>query len=110
VNEEKKQLGAIEALVQPGDRVIDLIAEIVSKFPGDPDFQLSNMVVNEGIVRIDGQVSSSRIIDEFKNRLVETGAFGSVDLNTTISRKNEIGFSLVIKQSGKKPPSREQVE
>jgi type IV pilus assembly protein PilM len=110
VNEEKKQLGAIDALVQPGDRVIDLIAEIVAKFPGDPDFQLSNMVVNEGIVRIDGQVSSSRIIDEFKNKLVETGAFGSVDLNTNISRKNEIGFSLVIKQSGKKPPSREQVE
>jgi hypothetical protein len=68
------------------------------------------MVVNEGIVRIDGQVSSSRIIDDFKNRLLETGKFGSVDLNTNISRKNEIGFSLVIKQSGKKTPPKERME
>ncbi len=110
VNEEKKQLGAIDVLVQPGDRVIDLIAEIVTRFPGDPDFQLTNMVINEGIVRIDGQTSSSKIIDDFKNRLVDTGRFGSVDLNTSISKKNEIGFSMVIKQSGKKTPAREQVE
>ena len=110
VNEEKKQLAAIDVLVQPGDRVIDLMADIVTKFPGDPDFQLSNMVINEGIVRIDGQTSSSKIIDDFKNRLVDTGRFGSVDLNTNISRKNEIGFSMVIKQSGKKTPVREQAE
>ncbi len=86
------------------------MADIVTKFPGDPDFQLSNMVINEGIVRIDGQTSSSKIIDDFKNRLVDTGRFGSVDLNTNISRKNEIGFSMVIKQSGKKTPVREQAE
>jgi type IV pilus assembly protein PilM len=110
VNEEKKQLSAIDVLVQPGDRVIDLLSEIVSKFPGDPDFQLTNLVINEGIARIDGQTSSSKIIDDFKNRLVDTGRFGSVDLNTTISRKNEIGFSMVIKQSGKKTPAREQAE
>ncbi|HNU90860.1 MAG TPA: pilus assembly protein PilM [Spirochaetota bacterium] len=110
LNEEKKQLDTIDALVQPGDRVIDLMTDITEKFPGDPDFQLSNMVVNEGIVRIDGQVSSSRIIDDFKNRLLETGKFGSVDLNTNISRKNEIGFSLVIKQSGKKTPPKERME
>lgn len=98
VAREKKELGGMDLLVQSNQRVIDLLRDILQRFPKGIGFQLNNLVINENVVRIDGSVSSSREIDEFKNKLNETGMFESVDLNTNITKKNETSFSMVIKQ------------
>lgn len=98
VNDEKKELNSIDAVLQSGDHVVDVLNDIIRYFPSDDTFQLSNLVINESVVRIDGQSSTSRYIDEFKNRLLDSKRFDSVNLNTNINKKNEVTFSLVIKQ------------
>lgn len=98
VADEKKELGGMDILVQSNQRVIDLLMDIIQQFPRGMGFQLANIVINENVVRIDGSVSSSRDIDDFKNKLNDSRIFESVDLNTNITKKNEISFSMVIKQ------------
>ncbi len=98
VSDEKKELGNIDLILQSNENTVDLLKDILTFFPKDSGFQLSNLVINESVVRIDGLVSTSRVIDDFKNRLIESKKYESVNLNTNINRKNEITFSMVIKQ------------
>ena len=70
----------------------------MTHFPRDAGFQLNNLVITENAIRIDGTISSSRAIDDFKNKLVDSRKYDSVDLNTNITKRNEISFALVIKQ------------
>lgn len=103
INEEKKEIASLDAILQPGDRIIDILKLFLTYFPRDDGFQLKNMVINENVIRIDGMISSSAKIDEFKNKLQESRQFESVNLNTTLNKKNEVNFSMVVKKKTVKP-------
>ena len=98
VADERKELGNLDSIMQQNAAVLDVLKEILTHFPKDAGFQLNNLVITENAIRIDGTISSSRAIDDFKNKLVDSRKYDSVDLNTNITKRNEISFALVIKQ------------
>lgn len=98
VNDQKKELESMDIIVQTGDKILNFLNDILGQFPNDPSFQLSNLVINESVIRVDGLTSSSKNLDDFKNKLTESKKFDSVTLNTNLNKKNEINFSMVIKQ------------
>ncbi len=96
-NAEKKELANLENIVQSENRVIDVLKDILSVFPRDDSFVLTNLVLNENIVRFDGTTVSGQGLDDFKNKLIESRKFESAVLNTNIRRGNQVGFSMTIK-------------
>ncbi|HNV46909.1 MAG TPA: pilus assembly protein PilM [Spirochaetota bacterium] len=95
--DEKKEFSSLKSVVQAEDSTLEVLKAILTHFPKDPTFELSNIVINERIVRIDGTIASSKNIDDFKNKLSESPRFESVNLNTNIDKKNQVRFSLTIK-------------
>ncbi|HDP81015.1 MAG TPA: hypothetical protein ENN21_09265, partial [Spirochaetes bacterium] len=103
VNEEKKELTNLDNILDTGEGVLETMKTMLTHFPGDEGFILRNMVINENVIRIDGVLSSSAKIDEFKNKLIESKQFESVDLNTTLSKRNEVNFTMVLKKKQSAP-------
>ncbi|HOO70943.1 MAG TPA: pilus assembly protein PilM [Spirochaetota bacterium] len=97
LNKEKKDLKSIEMFITPEDSIMDMLNDMLLHFPESTNFTLKNMIINERIIRIDGTVSSSQAIDDFKERIKQTGKYDSVTMNIKSSRKDEISFNLTIK-------------
>ncbi len=98
VKRESRETGDLAKLVTTDDSMMDLLRDITSAFPGDPSFDIQNIVINERIVRIDGTISSSSNLDTFKRKLEELKNIDSVSLNVKSSPKNAVKFSMTIKQ------------
>lgn len=97
LKEEKKEFENIDTLIRSNDKFLDILNDIISFFPQAENFELGNLVINEKIIRLDGSTGSSRSIDEFKNKLIESNKFDSVTLNTNIKKTDNVGFSMTIK-------------
>ncbi|MCU0821962.1 MAG: pilus assembly protein PilM, partial [Spirochaetes bacterium] len=96
VSEQKKELETIEALVHADKKIIDVLRDILSFLQKGENFTLKNLVINETIIQINGLTASSRNIDEFKNKLINSKMFDNVTLNTNI-KKDAVNFSMTIK-------------
>lgn len=97
VASEKKDLQAILAVIPPDEPLIGYLADVTSLFSSDPSFSLKNMVIDREFIRFDGDIGSGTAIDAFKNKIQESKKFESVTLNTSMSRKDLVSFSMVIK-------------
>jgi len=98
LKKERGELDKINLLIPENGTIMDLLRNIISYFPGDPDFELKSMVINERVVRIDGSAGSSRMIDEFKQGLDKSGSYESVTVNIRGSQKQGVIFTMTIKQ------------
>ncbi len=97
LEDERKEYDSIKAILKSDDKVLDVLKDILSYFPKDESFELKSLVINERIIRFDGTLSSSKPIDDFKNKLTESRLFDSVTLNTNINKRNQVLFSMNIK-------------
>ncbi len=94
---EKAELDAITKLMPRSVSFLDILKDVLSYFPSDSGFVLTNLVYNENILTIDGTAGSSTMLDKFKETLLKTKKFESVILNIRYSRQNEVRFSMTIK-------------
>ena len=95
---EKKELENFESFLHKNESILDMFSNILSFFPQEEEsFELKNLVINEKIIRMDGTVGTSKYIDDFKNKLLESKRYDTVSLNTNISKKNKVRFSMTIK-------------
>ncbi len=99
IGDERKELSAIKAVLQSDVRILEILKDMLAGFPKDPSFELKNMVINEKIVRIDGETANSAILDEFKNRLQQSKQYESVVLNTNMRSRSQVGFTMTVKLS-----------
>ncbi|MCX7678393.1 MAG: pilus assembly protein PilM [Spirochaetes bacterium] len=109
LSEEKKDLANLENIVQSSTKIIHVLKDITDAFPRDETFVLKNLVINENVVRFDGTASSSKLLEDYKNKLIESKKFESTVLNTNIKRGNQVGFTMTIKlkeTNGKKNESK----
>ena len=53
--------------------------------------------LNETVIMLEGVAGASANIDTFKENLLKTKKFDSVNLNIKYSRQNEVRFSMTIK-------------
>ncbi len=97
LNDQKKDLAALKAVVQTDVKVLDMLKDMLAHFPRDAGFDLKNMVISEKIIRIDGEAANSGVLDDFKNRLQQSRQYDSVVLNTTMKGRNQTGFSMTVK-------------
>lgn len=95
--QEKKEFENLDAIIRSKDKLLDIMKDVIMFFPKDESFELNNMVLNERIIRIDGTIRSSKNIDDYKNKLIQSKKFDSVTLNTNITKRNLIRFSMTIK-------------
>lgn len=95
--QEKKEFENLNAIIRSNDKLLDIMKDVIMFFPKDESFELNNMVLNERIIRIDGTIRSSKNIDDYKNKLTQSKKFDSVTLNTNITKRNLIKFSMTIK-------------
>jgi type IV pilus assembly protein PilM len=105
---EKKELDVIARLVPENSTFLDLMKEILTYFPKDSNFVLNNLVYNESIIMLEGIAGSSANIDAFKESLLKTKKFDSVNLNIKYSRQNEVRFSMTIKYKTESGAKKEQ--
>ncbi len=98
LKKEKKEIEGISSVFPLGTTTLDFLKEILQYFPGDADFELNNLVINNRIVRIDGTIDSSTKIEDFKQKLLQSKKFESVTMNIKYSRGNEVRFAMNIKQ------------
>ncbi len=98
LKKEKSELESMQQLIKEDTSLLDLLDGILKNFSADTDFDLKSIVINERVIRIDGTIGSGKIIDDFKNELQKSKQFDSVSLDIKYSRKNEIRFTLSIKQ------------
>lgn len=94
---EKKEFESMSAVISEGGSLLETLKDILSFFTKDGGFDLKNLVINESIIRIDGSAATSTGIDQFKEKLQQSGKFDSVSLNINNSRKNEVNFTITIK-------------
>lgn len=106
---EKNELNSLEELVLSDVKNLDLLKSIVTNFPSDNTFELKRIFINETSVKMEGQISSSKPLDDFKNRLLESKEYESVVLNTNIRGKDTF-FSLDIKLKVQKKAKAKKVE
>ncbi len=97
LKEEKKEFESIDLLVRSSDKIMNILNDILVFFPKDESFDLSNLVINESVIRVDGKIGTSVKIDEFKNKLLESKKFENVTLGTNIKKGNEVFFNMTIK-------------
>ena len=95
-NEQKKELDTIETLVRSDKKIIDVLKDILSFLQKGETFTLKNMVINETIIQINGVTGTSKNVDDFKNKLINSKMFDNVTLNTNI-KKDAVNFSMTIK-------------
>ncbi len=105
---EKKELETIQALVPENSSVLVLLDEVLKHFTPDSTFELSNLVINERVIRIDGSSSTSTYVDSFKEKLQQSKKFDSVSLNIRSSRKGIVRFRLTIKMKIDKDKNRQR--
>lgn len=98
IKKEEKDLKGMSLFVSENNSILELLKDILINFPDDDNFELKNIIINEKIVRIDGTVGTSKNIDDFKLKLQQSNKFESVSLNIKYSRRNEVRFSMTIKQ------------
>jgi hypothetical protein len=98
VRDEQREVGDLSRMVITDDSMLDLLRDIVAAFPGDPSFEMKNIVINDRIVRLDGSIGSSASLDAFKQKLDEIKGFEAVSLNIRSAHKNDVRFSMTIKQ------------
>jgi type IV pilus assembly protein PilM len=94
---EKAELDGITKLMPRSASLLDLLKDVLTYFPQDSGFTLSNLVYNENILTIDGIAGSSALLDKFKESLLKTKKYESVILNIRYSRQNEVRFAMTIK-------------
>ncbi|MFH0976667.1 MAG: pilus assembly protein PilM [Spirochaetota bacterium] len=97
LKDEKKEFESIDSLIHSNDKMISILNDILSFFPRDELFELTNLVLNENIIRLDGRIASSVKIDEFKNKLTESKKFDSVTVKTSLKKGNLVQFTMNIK-------------
>ncbi len=97
LKKEKKELEGISKLVPENATFLDIMKDVLANFPQDSNFVLNNLVYNETIIMLEGIAGSSANIDAFKESLLKSKKFDSVNLNIKYSRQNEVRFSLTIK-------------
>lgn len=97
LSKEKSALNQYKAINPPEMTALGLLTDIISYFPSSDSFKLKNLVINKKVVKINGEIASSNVIDEFKNKLIDSKKFDSVRLNTSMTKQNYVRFSLVIK-------------
>ncbi len=102
IKKEKAELDNIRVLVKHDASVLDLLNDILLNFKGQENFELKNLVINERIIRFDGSVGTSNTIDDFKEKLIKSKKYDSVSLNIKLSRKNDVRFTMTIKQKSEK--------
>ncbi len=98
IKKEKTELDNISQLVKHDVSVLDLLNEILLSFKGEESFELKNLVINERIIRFDGSAGNSNTIDALKEKLIKSKKYDSVSLNIRLSRKNNVLFTMTIKQ------------
>ncbi len=97
IKNEQKELDAILKLVPERGSFLDIMKEILAYFPQEGSFTLNNLVFNESIVMIEGVSTSSASIDDFKEKLIKTKKYDSVNINIRQSRQDEVRFAMNIK-------------
>lgn len=95
---EQKDLDIITSLIAHDTSIMSLLDDMLKNFSASDGFDLKNLVINENIVRFDGSSADSRSIDTFKQNLLDSKKFDSVTLNIRSSTKNQIMFTMTIKQ------------
>jgi type IV pilus assembly protein PilM len=98
IKKEKTELENIKLLVKHDVSVLDLLNDILLNFKGQENFELKNLVINERVIRFDGSAGTSNTIDDFKEKLIKSKKYDSVSLNIKLSRKNDVRFTMTIKQ------------
>jgi type IV pilus assembly protein PilM len=94
---EKAELDGITKLMPRGVSLLDLLKDVLTYFPQDSGFVLTNLAYNENILTIDGIAGSSALLDKFKETLLKTKKYESVILNIRYSRQNEVRFTMTVK-------------
>jgi type IV pilus assembly protein PilM len=97
VDSERKDLQSILSVIPSDDPLIGYLSDVTSQFSSDPTFNLRNMVIDREFIRFDGDIGSGVAIDAFTKKIQESKKFESVTPNTSMSRKDLISFSIVIK-------------
>ncbi len=98
VRSRQKKIGDIEEMVRPGSSMMKTLQGLTSHMEEDSSFQLRNIVINERIIRMDGSVQESTVIDRYKKRLIESGMFETVTSNIKYAGKDTSRFTITIKQ------------
>jgi len=93
----KKELDGITKIVPENSAFLDIMKDVLAHFPQDSNFVLNNLVYNETVIMLEGMAGSSASIDTFKENLLKSKKFDSVNLNIKYSRQNEVRFSMTIK-------------
>jgi general secretion pathway protein L len=106
VSTEKQELKLITDIIPSGPTMLQALQDVTSQFPGDQAFQVKNLVIDNEFIRIDGETSSGSTVDTYKNKLIETKKFESVTLNTTMSRRDLVSFTLAIKLKRQTTPAK----
>ena len=102
LKKKRKEYESISSLVTEDESILQLLKEILNHWSMDETFDLKNLTINERVIRIDGSISSSKAIDEFKEKLIQSKKFDTVTLNIKYSRKDEVPFTMTIKQKVEK--------
>jgi type IV pilus assembly protein PilM len=97
VKTERKELDSFKSIVPSNMGILDALQSVTSLFEKDPNFQMRNLVIDAEFIRFDGDTDSGTKVDNFKNKLVESGRFESVSLNTTAAKRDLVSFNIVIK-------------
>ncbi len=95
---EKRKLNDITTLLQDDSSVLDLLKDVVDRFPRQSDFELKNLVVQQNVLRVDGLVASSKTVDDFKDSLSKSKQFEHVSVSITGSARDFTRFTMTIKQ------------
>ena len=99
LKKEEKELDSINAIIGEKISSLELMRDIFSCFGHDPSFELKNLIINENSVRIDGSTSSTQGINNFRDKLQQTGSFDSISINNITSSKNGVSsFQMTIKK------------
>jgi type IV pilus assembly protein PilM len=97
VASEKKDLQSILSVIPPDDPLMGYLSDVTTQFSSDPTFNLRNMVIDREFLRFDGEIGSGAAIDAFTKKLQESKKFESVKPDTSMTRKDLVSFSIVIK-------------
>ncbi|MBN1535014.1 MAG: pilus assembly protein PilM [Spirochaetes bacterium] len=107
---EKRKLDTITSLLQDDSSILDMMKEMIDSFPRGTDFELKNMVIQQHVMRIDGLIGSSKVIDDFKDSLLRSKKFDHVSVSITGAVRNNTRFTITIKQKSDKQESRKKRE
>ena len=68
--------------IDANQKVVNLLKDISERLPKDMDIRVTNMVIDQAIVRMSGETDSFNTVDSMKNNLESSGYFSTITISS----------------------------